>query len=254
MRFRVAILTLAWLAAGPCVTSRAETPEEIFNAGNSAYEKGNYEEAAAAYRRVAQYGIVDGRVEYNLGNAAFKLGRLGEAILHYERALRLSPGDADVEANLELARARRFDRVEAPQVAAPIRIALQLQARVGPDRLALTVLVLVWAAAGLVAWRSARPGGWNAFAGWVLAGLVAAIAVTSVSWFTTYRRIEGTPAAVVLQDTVDVLAGPGQNNASIATVHEGLSLEVLAEREEWVQVGLPNGLNGWVPREALGFV
>ena len=59
---------------------------------------------------------------------------------------------------------------------------------------------------------------------------------------------------MVLDDSVEVLAGPGENNASLFTVHEGLTLTVRSERPGWVQVSLPNGLNGWVPRTVLGFV
>ncbi len=232
----------------------ADTPEEIFNQANLAYEKGNYQDAAEGYRRVIQYGVVDARVEYNLGNACFKLGRLGDAILHYEKALRLAPTDADVASNLELARSRCFDRVEPPEVAAPIRLLRTVQDRLGPDRQALTLLALVWLAAWVVGWRSARPGGWNAAAGWTLAGIFLATAVVTLSWYATYRRLEGTRLAVVLDDTAEVLAGPGQNNASLFTVHEGLTLEVRAERQEWVQVSLPNGLHGWIHRDAVGFV
>ena len=55
----------------------------------------------------------------------------------------------------------------------------------------------------------------------------------------------------MLTDVSDVLAGPGENNATLFTVHEGLTLEVRSERQDWVQVSLPNGLNGWVRRGAV---
>lgn len=254
MRLRALFCALV-VAAVPLSSGAApDTPEEIFNQANLAYEKGSYQDAAEGYRRVIQYGITDPRVEYNLGNASFKLGRLGEAILHYEKALRLAPTDADVAGNLGLARSRCFDRVETPEAAGPMRVIRAVQDWLGPDRQAIAVLVLVWITAGLVAWRSARPGGWNAGSGWTLASLLLLAAIAIFSWSTTHARLQGTRLAVVLGDTVEVLAGPGQNNASLFTVHEGLTLEVRAERQEWVQVSLPNGLHGWIPRDALGFV
>jgi tetratricopeptide (TPR) repeat protein len=234
--------------------ARCETPEETFSRGNGAFEKGRFEEAAEAYRTVLRYGIRDARVEYNLGCAAFRLGRLGEAILHFERARRLDPTDRDIQANLEFARSRRYDRVEAPEVAAPIRMARSLQDAIGPDRQAVAVLALVWLVAALVAWRSSRPGGWNASAGWTLAGLLLLLALCAASWLGTRSRLEGAPMAVVLSPSVEVRAGPGENNAVLFTVHEGLSLEVRSERQDWIQVSLPNGLNGWVPGDAVGKV
>jgi SH3-like domain-containing protein len=67
----------------------------------------------------------------------------------------------------------------------------------------------------------------------------------------THERLAGRRVAVVLHDAVEILAGPGAGNPALFTVHEGLSLEVVGERREWLQVSLPNGLNGWLPREAV---
>jgi hypothetical protein len=38
------------------------------------------------------------------------------------------------------------------------------------------------------------------------------------------------------------------------TVHEGLKAEIRADRGGWLQVSLPNGWNGWIPREAAGTI
>ncbi|MDX1389935.1 MAG: tetratricopeptide repeat protein [Acidobacteriota bacterium] len=232
----------------------AQTPEELFNEGNAAYEDGDYGTAVQKYDMVLLYGIHDPRVEYNLGNAYFRLGRIGDAILHYERALRMDPTDPDIIANLEFARSRRFDRVDPPEEAAVVRWLRGAQNRVGPDRQAVVVLALVWIAAALIAWGAARPGNWNAFVGWALAGVLVLSSLVGASWYTTHHRIAGARLAVVLADTVEILAGPGENNASLFTVHEGLTLEVRDERPDWIHVSLPNGLNGWLPREAVGFV
>jgi hypothetical protein len=235
--------------AGPGI---AETPEELFDRGNRLYEEGRFEEAAAAYAGAARYGIEDYRLEYNLGNAAYRSGRLGEAILHYERAYRLRPTDPDIVANLELARSLRADRVERPSTAGWLRWARGVQNRLGPDRQALIALVLLWAAAALATWAWGRPAGWNAATGWIVATLVVALAATTASWGMTRAALDGSDLAVILDESVPVLAGPGEGHASLVTVHEGLDVRVRGERGPWVQVRLPNGVNGWVPGEALG--
>jgi hypothetical protein len=242
------------LLIGGAGLASAKTPEETFNDGNDAYARGDFDAAAEAYRTVLKYGITDARVEYNLGNAAFRLGRLGEAVLHYRRAQRLAPADADIAANLELALQRGLDRVDPPEVTGPVRAVRAVQDRLGPDRQALALLLLLWVAAGIVAWRSARPGGWSAAWGWTLAAVLSIAALGCVSWYTTWQRLDGESLGVVLQPSVEVLAGAGQNNATLFTVHEGLTVVVQQEQRDWLQVTLPNGLHGWVPREALGLV
>lgn len=248
-----ALLTalLAFSAVSGCL---GQTPEELFDRGNLAYENGHYAEAAQAYVAAMRYGIEDVRLEYNMGNAAFQLGRLGEAILHYERAYRLDPTDGDILANLEYARSLRLDRVESPEIAAPVRLARNVLDRIGPDRLAAAILILVWIVSALLVRFSIRPAGWTASSGWTIALLACALVLVAASWWITCHRLEDRDLVVVLAKEVEILSGPGENHAPLVTVHEGLTLELRTEREDWIQVRLPDGLNGWVPRRSIGFV
>ncbi len=244
----------ALLFLGLVASAEAQTPEETFDRGNAAYEQGRYEEAAQAYRSLLRYQIGDAIVEYNLANAEFRLGHLGPAILHFERARRLDPLDPDIRANLEYARSLCFDRVE-PQPQATLMRWIHLgQNRLGPDRQAWILLVAVWLIAGLLAWCFSRPGGWSPAYGWVLAGLLLVVVLAGSSWQATLQRLETGRTAVVLDEVAEVLAGPGFNNPALFTVHEGLTLQIRSERQEWLQVSLPNGLNGWISREAVGQV
>ena len=251
------VLRLGWLLAVVLAApglAAAQSPEELFERGNAAYDNGAFAEAVEAYEAIVRFGFHDPRVEYNLGNAYFKLGDLGRAILHYERARRLGPTDPEIRANLDLARSRRFDRVEEQEVAFVVQAVRAVQDRLGPDRQALAFLALVWAVAALVTWMAIRPRGLTPAAGWALAALLVALSVVGVSWWMTWHRVEGSRIAVVLEDTVEVLAGPGANNATLFTVHEGLTLEVRSQRPEWLQVSLPNGFNGWIPATAVELV
>jgi tetratricopeptide (TPR) repeat protein len=250
---RRVLVVLAFLTVSG-IPAAAQSPETLFQEGNQAYQEGDFAAAAGMYEMVLQYGIRDPRVEYNLGNAYFRLGRLGEAILHFERAARLDPTDADIAGNLEFARSKRFDRVDPPDESALVSWVRGVQNRIGPDGQAVIVLVLVWVIAGLIGWGAARPGNWSAALGWTLSAVVVVTAVAGASWYTTYQRIEGQQLAVILDHAVEILAGPGENNASLFTVHEGLTVEVRDDRGEWIHVSLPNGLNGWLRRDTVGLV
>ena len=127
----------------------------------------------------------------------------------------------------------------------------ELQDRLGPDRQAWVFLALIWVIAGLVAIKLSRRGAWVASTSWTLAVLLVVAVLVAASWYVSQQRLEGRDLAVVLDDAVEVLAGPGENNPMLFTVHEGLTLEVRGERREWLQVSLPNGLNGWIPLRAV---
>lgn len=243
---------LALCLASPAV--RAQSPEELFDQATAAYEEGRFDQAAQLYESLLRFRVVDPVVEFNLGNAEFRRGRLGAAILHWERARRLAPTDGDVSANLAYARSLTTDRVEPPPRAALVEWLYGVQNRLGPDRQLLAAVGLFWFAGGLVAWCALRRRGWSPAAGWGLFVLLCAIALVGGSWWMTLERLEGRDAAVVLAGSVEVLAGPGENNATLAVVHEGLLVEVRSEREAWLRVRLPNGVSGWVDRRGLGVI
>jgi tetratricopeptide (TPR) repeat protein len=232
----------------------ADSLEEIFERGNRAYDDERFDEAAESYRTLLEYQIEDPRVEYNLGNTEFRRGNLGQAILHYERAKRLDPTDPDILDNLRFARSHRLDRVPEPERPAAFEWLVGLQDRLGPDRLAWLAVAVLWLVCASVAFGLSRAGRWNAGYGWLLAALVLVIVLLGASWYATYERLEGRSTAVVVQRVVEVLAGPGKNNATLATVHEGLAVEIWGQRSEWIQVRMPNGVSGWVPKGAVEVV
>lgn len=241
------------VALAPC--ARAESPEETFLRGNRAYDASHYDDAAQAYMELVERGIVDPRVEFNLGNAEFRRGRVGSAILHFERARRLDPADAEIRANLEFARGASGARSAASEtLPAPIAWARAVVDRFGPARLAWIALGLVWLVCGVLAWGLAEAGRFRALHGWMLAALLAGLGVVATTWYITHRQLVSQRVAVVLAREAPVLAGPGENNAQLATVPEGLALEVWGERPDWVNVRLPNSVSGWIAKDAVGLV
>lgn len=239
------------LCAAAAGEARASTPRELFEAGNSAYEQGRYQEAAAAYEKILGYGALDPRVLYNLANACFKEGRLGAAILYYERALRLDPSDRDVRDNLEYARGLIRDRVTETDVPYPVKVVKEFLDRLSTTLVTVLFLIVYFAAGGLVgalplskAYATRRALGYGAAA--------AALAVV-VMGLALGHKIEQTTAAraIVMEDRVDVLSGPAADNTVLFTVHEGARLEVRNRRDGWYQVSLPNAMSGWVPSAAV---
>ncbi len=239
------------MAGATCLGAHAQSPEEVFERANRAYEAGRFAEAAEHYETVIRYGVRDARVEFNLANAYYKLGRLGLAILHYERARRLDPTDREVAANLELARERCRDRLPPPAQPAVLAALVALQDRLGPDRQAWLAVSLWWIVAGLLAWALARPGRADARWGWIWGAALLLLALVLCSWYTTHGRWHGHEAAVVLAPATEVRAGPGENHAVLFVVHEGLTVEIRSSRPGWVQVRVPNGLHGWLAAGAL---
>ncbi len=243
-----------WLAVTVllfALSATAQTAEEAFERGNEAYAAGDWAAAAAEYRTVLDYRVADARVYYNLANAEFRMGRLGPAILYYERARRLDPADPEIQANLRFVQTFRFDRVEVEETFVLLEALHRAQAALGVDGQAWILVILVWIGGAILVHGLSRPGRFGPVHGWPLAAIATLFVFVALSWWNTFDRLERRELAVVMAPAAEIVAGPGPSNPSLLTVHEGLTVEVLDDRGDWIQVSLPNGINGWIATRAI---
>jgi len=241
----------AALAAPP--VGPPPSPEQLFSRGNDLYSRGDYAAASEAYRQIAAAGIRNGRVYYNLGNTCFRQNRIGEAILYYEKALKLDPTDPDARENLRFANQRIRDRIPAEDL--PLLLALLERAehllRLEQVTSLFLGLYLLCMALALI-WILGHGRRWASGAGVAAAGALV-LAIGAGGWMIAQGRERSASSdAIVLQEKVDVLSGPGSENTLLASIHEGTKVRIHNRREEWVQVTLPDGRAGWMRGESLG--
>lgn len=250
--FAVAALAAAG-AAGPRAEAESAarpigsgSPEERFHAAGGAYEAGRFEDAAGIYESLLGDGYDDARVHYNLGNARFKLGRLGPAILSYERALERDPSDADARENLAYADLMIADKVGATEEEFPGRFLKVLARRFDPDRATLAFALLCLIAGVLAAplWLYPRPVVRRTLG--TAAGIAGALALFCGAVAVIEVALPRTEQAIVLVPSADGRSSPASDGTVLFTVHEGLKVQIRGERPGWIQIGVPNGLAGWI--------
>jgi tetratricopeptide (TPR) repeat protein len=111
----VALLALAVALSG-CRREEAAAPgAALEQEGNQFYAAGEYEQAAAAYRKALEAGPQSPRLQNNLGNALARSGKPGAAQAAYRKALELDPEYLFAVNNLVLALNRGGDRDRARQ-------------------------------------------------------------------------------------------------------------------------------------------
>ncbi len=250
-RLRPGAIAVALLAIGTSagMAGAAGNPSADFFRGNALYADGRYADAAVAYEQAGAGGAGSAPLWFNLGNAWLKAGDVGRAIAAYERARRLAPRDPDVAANLGFAREEAEITVAPPPLAA--RLLVPLAFRATSDELLLLASVAWWLlflllAAGLL-WPRAQRG---LVRGAVAAGVLLAVAGSAAAYriVTVDRR----PVAVVMgAKDVAVRFEPSASGTAHFDAAPGTMLDVLAERDAWVQVARDDGVRGWIERSAL---
>ena len=217
---------------------------------NPARAEALYRESAAALETLIDDGLRNPSIEYDLGNAYVRLGKSGRAILHYRRGLRMSPSHVKLAANLSYARNRVQPFIEET------------------DESRLTRSLLFWhydTSLGRRVWAAGILSG----LGWLLLLLrlsrrraallipaLASIAISlaccgSVLW--ELHETARTPAAVVCgaEHILRLGRGEGSDAAMSEPLGPGVELRVIGQRGEWVEVRLVDGVEGWLPAEAI---
>ncbi len=240
------LAVLLWGAGGG--VGIAQSLGTVLNQGNAHYQSGDFAAAERSYRLLLDQRVDSGIVYYNLGNACFKQKKLGEAIYYWEKARRRLPGDTDVLENLQLANLLIVDRIDVPEDPLPVRIlsrAAHYFTIAQESRIVLALFVIANALFGLhVMMRKPRVA-FCTLTGSLTAALLLLLFAGSLAWkvYQQDHRREG----VIVEQKVDIRSGPGIENVTVVTVHEGIVVQVRGESNGWYQISLPNGWNGWLP-------
>ncbi len=229
-----------------------ENATRAFAQANSEYQKGDYISAEKHYREIIGSGIESGPVYYNLGNACFKQKRLGEAVYYWEKAQQILPFDREIQQNLELAGLLLVDRIETPSDPLPLRFLSRLARFLTVDQESRLIIVLFIAANAFFAiyllGKNPRMA-FRALIACVITGFLFLVFAGSLTW-KVYEK-DFRKKGVVVEQRVDVKSGPGTENLTIFTIHEGIKVRVHKTSNGWHQISLPNGWNGWLPQDHI---
>jgi hypothetical protein len=79
--------------------------------------------------------------------------------------------------------------------------------------------------------------------------IVGAIGLASGLPFFTAKLFRETinETAIVMQDKLSAFSGPGEENARLFDLFEGMEIKVRQAEGGWSRVELENGLSGWIP-------
>ncbi|MCI0596585.1 MAG: tetratricopeptide repeat protein [candidate division Zixibacteria bacterium] len=237
------LLTLlaVFLFTVPAVWGQEGDPKKLFAEANRLYDLQNYTGAVQLYEQLAGQGVRTPALYYNLASAHFKTQAIGKSVLYLLRAEKLSPGDNDIEGNLRFVSQFTIDKgtLSSP----PLAFLTELFPL---GTWALWATVFYFLLTGLIALRiwfksSAFFLRWGT---WLVGILLAVFAFGFyLSW--SWSKV---PKGVLLAKEAPVKSGPGEDFVTQLLGHEGLTFQILEEREDYFEVLLPNGVKGWVKK------
>jgi len=252
MRKKVVLIGLLFLVLPLCGASAdTESAMALFNQGNQYYDAGKFDQAIAEYEKIVDLGIKNYQVFYNLGNAYFRQNQLGKAVLNYRRALVFKPGDDDTEANLTYVKLFTLDKLEEQKINPLSNLLQWFLGLWSKDNLALLTslfyILSVFLGIFMLFQGSKR---------YLLFGLISFLILFVISGTSLWAKIkvDSIDYGVVVVTQAEVRSGPGQDYVLQFTGHEGLELRVDEQAVGWYRISLPNGIKGWIPKEAVEII
>ncbi len=230
----------------------ANTPQELFDQANNAYNKGQYTKAIEQYEAILASEEFSTEIYYNLGNAYWKNKKLGKAVLNFERVLKLSPNDNDTAYNLAIVQEQLVDDLDIIGTFFLKKWWQSFYQSLSSTAWSILTLLAVWGSVGgLIVWllgkeRDLKKKGF--IGGLILLGvsLLLFFAARSQGHFETNSQ-----QAIVLETSIDLKNGPDPQSTKLITIHEGLKVDLLDKIGSWYKVKLSNGEQGWLPITSL---
>ena len=221
---------------------------EKFQQANEAYEAGNFASAIEQYEALTTEGQSTA-LYYNLGNAYFKNNEVAKAILNYERALKLDPADPDIQYNLKLSNDRIKDNIERLPELNISRWWNTFTLSYGVDTWGwFAIATMAVAALLFMIFLLSQIRGLRIFA------FYTALLLVLFSGFGYYQAsqartmIEANTEAIVLSPRVDVKGAPSNSGINVFVIHAGTKVQVMGERDGWVNIRIASGNEGWIPQ------
>lgn len=226
--------------------------EDLFDQANQAYADGRYEMAVDLYSAILKKGETSTAVHYNLGNSHYKLNHIAPSIYHYEKALQLSPGDKDVENNLAFAKNMAIDAIEEPSQEGFFGVFSKFSSVFSPatwawigiiGMLAFVVFFLGYYFSGKVIFK-------RILFIISLAFLFVAVWATVIGLINQHQ-LENRSYAIIFSEEVEAKSEPNIRSGSVFLLHEGAKVKVTEDFQDWYEIELPNGSQGWIPSNTL---
>ncbi|MBN8216784.1 MAG: hypothetical protein J0L75_09075 [Spirochaetes bacterium] len=262
-RLRILLVSVALLAP-VFAASRDEADARTLDEANRYYRRGQYQEALRIYEDLLRVRGPSRDLLYNAGNAAFQVyrdttatnreGKLALAIRHFEWAKRLSPSDEDVAFNLEFSRRLVSDRIQAPEPNALLFALFFYYYLATVPTLALLAAIAFLLAGAAAAARILLSADREALRTASLTVLLVAAclwAILLASAIVKHRATRLDDRAWIRTETADLRTEPRPDAPVALELHEGTRVKTVNSVDQWDQVRLEDGRQGWIPGERL---
>lgn len=244
---RSLIFTFFFLLSFNSNPVQAQTAEEWFEKGNTAYTNAAYKQAIEAYEKALETGQHSAALYHNLGSSYYRFNQVAESIYYFEKGLLLAPNDPDLNNNILFAKNMTVDAIEELPQTQVKQFQNQLLATLSLQQWAVVTLILIWVFALLFTaylWMQSTKAKKQLFVSSVVFGIVGIACFLIAS--KKNALLESEQYGIVFSERIEVNNEPNNRSEIQFTLHEGTKVQIVDVFENWQKIIIANGAEGWV--------
>ena len=219
---------------------------------NAFYTTGEYQKAISLYEQILASGHESAKLYFNLGNAYYKANDINNAILNYERAKLLAPQDKDIDFNLQIANQFVVTSINALPQPFFVRWRESVINSYPADTWAIIsagaflfflVLLGFFIFSRVVSLR--RLSFWLGILVIIFSGFAFSFAARQK------KKLVQRNHAIVFCPRVTVKSSPAESGTDLFLIYEGLKVEITDSLNNWKEIKLADGNEGWLPDSCI---
>ena len=228
-----------------------EDNHELFLEANEMYINENYNRSIEIYESIIRSDLTNSSVFYNLGNSYFRINKYGQAIWAYRNANRISPRDKDILHNLKIAELFKLDRINQPKSFIFHEFYKEIKSNFTLFEWLLIGSVLFFLLSLISFYQSYYDLRTRILTNIPQVMLVLIIIVHFIAMDKYFQEKKIGKEGIILEE-VDARSAPlFGNNKILFQINEGSMVEVLEEKNDWSQIILLDGKEGWITSKSI---
>jgi tetratricopeptide (TPR) repeat protein len=230
----------------------ASVNNEIILQANNAYTQNKFNQSIELYKKVIANGYESASLYYNLANAYFKTKNYPSALLYYQKAEKLDPANEKIDFNIAVCNARIIDKIEELPRPFYKKWLADFRFWFSIDTWSIISIVCLFMFFILIAFYLIANRIVIRKTSFYIGFLFLAVTLISFSnALSQYRDIKNSSEAIIFEPTVNVKSSPDASSQDLFVIHEGTKVTIIDKVNNWIEVRIANGSDGWIAETAV---
>ncbi len=237
-----------------CITVNASASQDstyfFWQKANAYYQKQQYQQALKIYTLIEKQKVISPELLYNIGNVHYKLHNIPMSIAYYHKHIKYYGNNSDIEHNLKILNSTLTDKTQISSEF-NVRENLILCANIFNEKswaiFSIILCVILCLLAYLLFSSNTilpRKSLFYSFTA-ILLSFIFSIWMGSIK----VKNMNSLSKGVILSPTIEVKSEPNLNSKKLFIVHEGLVFNIKSISDEWINIRLTDGKEGWIPMD-----